>query len=196
MEAAERRLVRMAAGWSLRLPADQVDVLVVDRLGKDVSGSGMDTKVIGRMMNAFEPDPDKPKVRRIFVRDLTPATQGNAIGIGLADFTTRRLLAAVDVEATNLNCLTAVSPEKARLPMAFETDRQALEAALASIGHTEVDSVRLLWIQDTLHLARLVASPAAVRAMNPDAVRVEGTPFAFMFGGDDNLVAPWDGSLA
>ena len=193
LESAERRLVQKAAGLSLKLPLDRIDVLVVDRMGKEISGTGMDTKVIGRIMNVYEPEPEGPRITRIFVRDLTPATHGNAVGIGLADFTTRRLIEKVDLGATNLNCLTAITPEKARLPMAFDHDRQALEAAIATTGCRDAHSVRLLWIRDTLSLTRLVASPAAVQSMDPAAVSVLGDPFPFDFDGQGDLTSPWDG---
>jgi hypothetical protein len=193
IESAERRWVQTAAGLALKLPLEEIDILIVDRLGKDISGAGMDTKVIGRMGTSFEPDLEAPRIRRIFVRDLSEATHGNAIGIGLADFTTRRLIEKIDRQATNLNCLTAITPEKARLPMALENDRQALLAAMATNGHKDAENLRLVWIQDTLHLARIVASPAAVRLMKPDSIVTLGDPFGFAFDGADDLVSPWEG---
>jgi len=192
MESAERRLVGIAAGLSLKLPLGAFDILIVDQMGKDVSGTGMDTKVIGRIMNAHEEEPESPRITRIFVRDLTPATHGNAVGVGLADFTTRRLIEEVDFNATNLNCLTAVTPEKARLPMAFENDRQALAAAMGTIGCKDPHSAKLVWIRNTLSLTRLIASPAAVGSMDPQAIECLGDPFPFTFDGNSNLTSPWE----
>jgi hypothetical protein len=189
----EPRLTAMARRYRAKLPLDNADVLIVDRMGKDISGSGMDTKVIGRIMNAFGSEPLKPKISRIFVRGLTAATNGNALGVGLADFTTRKLAQEIDWKVTHLNCLTAVSPEKARLPMTFDDDRAALQAALSTIGAVDIDSVRLLWIKDTLHLEHLVASAAAASAMNQQQIEVLGESFAMTFDQAGDLCSPWEG---
>jgi hypothetical protein len=195
IESVEPQLVQQARCYRAGLPLDQVDILIVDRIGKDISGSGMDTKVIGRVMNVFGVEPQGPRISRIFVRDLTPATNGNALGIGLADFTTRRLADQIDWEATNLNCLTAISPEKARLPMTFDHDRQALQAALRTIGAVDLDSVRLLWIRDTLHLEYLIGSPAAVAAMDQARIEALGEPLAMKFDEAGDLFSPWEGDV-
>ena len=118
-----------------RLPFDEIDVLVVDRLGKDVSGTGMDTNVIGRcsFWGGGE-KPARPRITRIVVRGLTAATHGNACGIGMADFTTARCAAEVDRAQTNVNCITSNCPEDARIPMACASDREAVEAAIHTAG--------------------------------------------------------------
>jgi hypothetical protein len=174
-----------------KLPLDQVDLLIIDEMGKDVSGTGMDTKVIGRVMNVYEPEPEHPSITRIFVRDLTPATHGNALGIGLADFTSRRLVDKIDWHATNINCVTAVTPEKARLPMTFETEREAVEAGLATIGPKSVEEVRMLWIRNTTDIVELLATQAAIEAMDGQTVEIVGErhPLAFGNGGDLSPIA-------
>jgi hypothetical protein len=153
-----------------RLPFDQLDVLLVDRLGKDVSGTGMDTNVIGRcsFWGGGE-KPVKPRITRIVVRGLTPATHGNACGIGMADFTTARCAAEVDRAQTDVNCITSNCPEDARIPIACAHDREAVEAAITTSG-AGPDDVRLAWIRDTAHLERIAVSEALL-----DEVRAAGT---------------------
>jgi hypothetical protein len=190
-ESAEPRLLEIARAHGLRLPLDDLDALIVDEMGKDISGTGMDTKVIGRIMNRYEVDPETPRIARIFVRDLTPATGGNAIGIGLADFTTRRLVDKIDIAATRLNTVTAVAPEKGRIPLTFDTDREAIEAMLSTIGPTDAETVRLLRIRNTNRLAELLASPAALAGIDPERIEVVEGPNPMAFDPQDNLVPVW-----
>jgi hypothetical protein len=152
-----------------KLPVLRADVLVVDRIGKDVSGSGMDTNVVGRK-RAFRgqpPPPGMPTVRLIHVRGLTEHTHGNATGIGLADFTLTGLVQAMNYKATVINCLTAGYPEGAFIPVHFATDREVLDAALAIIGTRAPEEARLLRIQDTLHLDELEVSEAVLADPEP-----------------------------
>ena len=135
--AREAELLSRARDLLPRLPFDQLDVLVVDELGKDVSGAGMDTNVIGRVSFWGGGErPARPRITRILVRGLTAATRGNACGIGMADFITARCAAAVDRAATGVNCVTSNCPEDARLPIACASDREALAACLQTSGVT------------------------------------------------------------
>ena len=154
------------------LPFPSVDCLLVDEMGKDISGSGMDTNVIGRKPGAGH----GPRVTRIVVRDLTQASEGNATGIGLADFTTTRLLARIDREATAVNVVTAMAPELARLPLAFDRDLDALEAAFATSGAASAGEFRLVWIRNTLEVQELLVSEALAEdvAARPDLEVVDG----------------------
>lgn len=191
MAAAETRLLKLARHYTLKLPLDAVDVLIVDEMGKNVSGAGMDTKVIGRIMNIYEQELTSPHITRIVVRDLTPETAGNAIGIGLADYTTQRLVDKIDLEVTNLNAVAAVAPEKGRIPITLPDDKQALTAALQTIGPKDEESIRLLWIRNTSSLVELMASAAAYSAIHPSRIAgVEG-PMEMRFGEDGNLLSPW-----
>ncbi len=159
-EAREEELLVLARRLMGRLPLREADVLVVDEIGKDVSGSGMDTNVVGRK-RAFRNQPTPPEapvMRHIFVRGLTERTHGNATGIGLADFTTTRLVKAMDYRATVINCLTAGYPDGAFLPVQFETDREAVDAALAVIGRRDPHEARILHIRNTLELGEVEVS--------------------------------------
>jgi hypothetical protein len=156
----EPELLEESKSYKPKLPFNRLDVLLVDKIGKDISGSGMDTKVIGRIMNIYEQECTTPCITRIVVRDLSDESDGNATGIGLADFITRRALNKVDSDATALNCITAVAPEKGRLPIALPHDREALDAALANIGLWTPDKVRAAWIANTRDLEWLAVSDA------------------------------------
>ena len=121
----EKQLLVQAKHWMPRLPFESVDLLIIDEIGKNVSGSGMDTNVIGRKYNDHSAtDNDGVRVRRIFVRGLTHETHGNACGLGMAEVTNRRTIAAVDQSATAINALTGGHPSAAGMPIAFETDRE------------------------------------------------------------------------
>jgi len=156
----EEALFVIAKERMARLPFHAIDVLVIDEIGKNISGTGMDINVTGRNRDILGDYTTSPRVGRIFVRDLTGETEGNALGIGLADFTTTRVVEKMDRKKTYINCLTAVSPEKGAIPLYFDTDREALEACFTSIGDRAPQSVRLVHIKNTLHLSRLSVSRA------------------------------------
>jgi hypothetical protein len=186
----EARLLAESRQTKPALPFDQLDILLVDELGKDVSGAGMDTKVIGRIMNIYEKECETPRILRVVVRDLTKKTYGNATGIGLADFITRRAADKVDLRLTAFNCITAAAPEKARLPIVLDNDRQAIQAALDTIGLWSPESLRLAWIVNTKDLEYLAVSPAlaAEAAGRPD-LELVGEPFVLGF--DAQGLAPF-----
>jgi hypothetical protein len=162
LEAGERRLLKDARDWMARLPFPSLDVLVVEEIGKNISGSGMDTNVIGRPSNPHEPFPADPKILWIAALDLTDESGGNATGIGNADFTTRRLADKIDWKITAINCLTACTPNGAKLPLVFETDREAVESALGCIGVTRPADARVVRIKNTLMLGEIECSEALV----------------------------------
>ena len=125
------------------------------------------------------------------LRDLTPETYGNAIGIGLADFTTQRCVDKIDVNVTNINCITAVTPEKARIPITLPNDREALQAAFETVGPKDENTVRLLWVKNTSNIVKIMVSPAAKDAIPAENIEVLGGPVEMEFDSEDNLIAPW-----
>src|SRR5687768_15390294 len=129
-------------------------------MGKNISGSGMDTNIIGRPTNPFEPFPTDQKILWIVVLDLTEHSYGNATGVGNADFTTRRLVDKIDMKATLINCITACAPWGARIPATYETDREAVETALSCIGLTPPERARVIRIKNTLMLGEVEVSEA------------------------------------
>jgi hypothetical protein len=151
----EVQLLERAKQLMARLPFDRVDILIVDEMGKNISGTGMDSNVIGRIMFIGEPEPKQPKIIRIVVLDLTEASHGNAVGIGLADYTTRRLVTKMDQAVTATNAITAMTPEKGRIPIALKTDREAVNAAFTTIGAVEPRRARVVHIRNTLAIAEM-----------------------------------------
>ena len=138
-----------------------VDVLLIDRIGKDISGTGLDPNVVGRKFNDHKAvDDEWPKVKRIAVRRLTAATHGNAIGLGMAEFCRSDLLRETDFAATRLNGLVAGHISAAMTPLDYMTDREMLAAALGTIGLAEPPDAKLLWIADTLHVSEVECSAA------------------------------------
>ncbi len=156
----EKRLLKVAKSWLARIPFDRGDLLLVDEMGKNVSGTGMDTNVIGRRAGAGEPFAGAPRFSRIVVRDLTPESYGNAIGVGMADVVTRRLVDKIDTRPTYVNALTSTNLESVRIPVTVDSDREALETAISTSGATSGEDCRMVWIRNTLKLDRLVASEA------------------------------------
>lgn len=187
----EKALLVIARDLLPRLPLERCDVLVVDEMGKNVSGTGMDTNVIGRKFNESEALADEfPKVRRIAVRGLTEATHGNALGIGMSEFCTRRLVDQIDFSALTINCLTSGRMACAKLPLAFDSDRQMIEAALSTVGLTEPPQSRILWIRNTRELLEMECSAVLLDEMQNRAnVEVVSSVRDFPFEADGNLPA-------
>ena len=162
LERREGELFAESKRLMPRLPFDDIDLLIVDRLGKNISGSGMDPNVIGRSLHGYSALLGEcngtPSIRRIVVRDLTPESHGNATGLGLADFTTTRLVRQMDGRVTYLNSLTALSLQSAKIPIHFETDREVVAAALQSLAMGDTTQAKVVRIQDTLSLERIAVS--------------------------------------
>ncbi len=188
-ERREEELLATVKSWKGRIPVDELDVLIVDEMGKDISGTGMDSKVINRMMN-LEANcfPDAPRIHRIFVRDLTKDTYGNAIGMGMADIITGRLRAGVDREATYLNCISACTIPGIRTPIHFTTDRECLEVACRTVGRLNFEETPIGWITNTLELSLFAFSEPLLEEIrkNP-ALKVVSPPLEFSFDADGNL---------
>jgi hypothetical protein len=158
--AGEAELLDEARALMPRIPFADLDVLVVERIGKDVSGAGMDTNVVGRMRVIGQPEPEPRGPTAIVALDLTEASHGNAMGIGTADFTTARLLAKIDLAALYTNALTAgvIGIQRMTIPCVMPTDLAAICAAISARGRSA--PLRLAWIADTLHTELLAVSPA------------------------------------
>jgi hypothetical protein len=158
IEAGERRLLSFWKRIRPKIPFNRLDVLIVERMGKNISGTGMDTKTIGRMMITGENEPKHPMPRVIVVLDLTDESHGNAAGLGLADITTKRLISKVDWHATHVNVFTSGFIERDRIPVVAESDRQALEWALEVAKVRDPEKARIVRIRDTNTLGVLYIS--------------------------------------
>lgn len=184
----ERELLVEAKSLMGRLPFDTLDLLVIDWMGKNISGTGMDTNIIGRMMQNFEPEPEKPAILRIFVRDLTEESNGNATGVGLADFTTTRLVEKVDRYATYMNGITGLGPQKSKIPFYYDSDKEAIEVALNTIGLTPPEEAKVARVESTLTLATLDISEAFIEdAKLRSDLEIIGEAKAFEFDASGNL---------
>ena len=189
LEKTEARLLTEA--WTLlgRIPFEFLHLLIVDELGKEISGTGMDPNVIGRMYLSPNEEPKSPRYIRILVRDLTEKTAGNAVGMGLADFSTRRLADKINFQIHYTNALTGLSPMRSKMPIIFETDRDAIEGALKTIGLTEPPDAKVARIKNTLDLEYLCVSDALLPEVKERTdLEIVSGPHAFEFTAQGDLV--------
>lgn len=159
MEECERELLDLARRWLPHLPFNHADILLVDEIGKEISGCGMDTNVIGRKELIHQAAPhETPKIKRVIVRGLTGQTHGNATGIGYAEFCLTRTVTAMDRRSTWINVTTSGYPALGMIPPHYDTDRETIEVALGTIGLIEPSRAKLLWIRNTLDVVDVECS--------------------------------------
>ena len=169
IEQREPELLTRVKSWMPKLPFDKAELLIVDQMGKNISGTGMDTNVIGRKYNDIAAvQGDKPDIHHIYVRGLTAATHGNASGIGLAQMCHQRLVQAIDHEITRNNCITACHISAGSIPVDFPSDRQALRVACDLAGYIQPAQLTAMWIRDTLSLDEVECSEAYLDAARRD----------------------------
>ncbi|MGQ9648654.1 MAG: DUF362 domain-containing protein [Phycisphaerae bacterium] len=186
----EPALLDLARANMPALPLDQLDVLIVDQIGKDISGLGMDPNVIGRLKIRGQPEPRSPDIRVITIHDLSAASHGNAIGMGLADIATRRLFNKIDFKSTYANVLTTTFLERAKIPIIAETDREAVRMASQACAVSSPDEIRLIRIRNTLRLDELQVSSAVLNQIRTlPGIEVSG-PVESLFDSDGTL-RPW-----
>lgn len=186
----EQELLQLAKSWMAGLPFAAVDVLIVDEMGKDISGTGMDLKVVNRgVVNMFNPWPDTARVERIFVRDLSPLSYGNATGIGAADVVHDRLLEKVDYRAGMVNAVTSGSLSLMKIPLHFPSDRECFEVAANSVGKFDREEVTVAWIRNTLTLESMLVSRNLLDQISPEAnVEVAGAACPVEYDAAGNFV--------
>lgn len=183
----EPRLLDEAQQLMGRLPFDELDVLVIGEMGKNYSGAGIDPNVIGRLYIVGQPEPETPRINRIVVLDLSPESHGNAAGIGLADFTTDRLIASIDRAPFLTNSIVSTFVERSKIPLAYPTDREAIQAAIDTCWQTDPAKLRLAVIPNTLELTELWVSPTlSSPGTLPKhcAIKSEANPMSFGANGD------------
>jgi len=181
----EERLLKRARKLMPRLPVDGIDLLIVDVMGKNFSGTGLDTNVIGRSGILGGAD-EEPKIKRIAVLDLSAQSHGNANGVGLVDLVTRRLVDRIDFASTYLNCLTVMALERAKIPITLDTDWAVIETGLRTAGSPSAP--RIARIKNTLEIADLLVSPALVdNALSMSGVKVMGISQPWGFDASGNL---------
>jgi len=191
MERRDEESLTLAKSWMPRLPCD-LDILIVDQMGKNISGTGMDAKIVNRGPNSeYNPWPGLPSIRRLFVRDLDPRSHGNAVGIGLADVATDRLVRAIDWEPTRVNALSSGMPSRIRVPVHFANDRDCLGWVAATAGRIDPADVTYGWIRNTLELDRLAITPNLRAELGPQAEVIGEIQVTWDERG--NLVSPFCG---
>ena len=175
------------------LPADSIDLLIVQEIGKNFSGTGMDTNIVGRSRIHGILEPEKPSIKRIAVLDLSEESHGNATGVGLADFVTQKLVNSIDRQATYLNCLTSTFVTRSAIPMYFDTEEKLVEAALFSLSAIPPDKLRIVIIRNTLFLMECFVSRALLPELGsrPD-IQINQEPREFKFDSNGNIKVKFD----
>ncbi|MGO8817182.1 MAG: hypothetical protein ACLQVG_21270 [Terriglobia bacterium] len=189
--AAEESAIALARALMPRLPFRRLDLLIEDEMGKNISGAGMDTKVVGRA-DGMAPG-EGPAIALIYARDLTDASGGNAVGMGNADLIHERFFRKIDFQKTYINAITALHPQAARLPIHHPTDRAALDLALGHLGSPDPTSQRCVWIRNTLSLNRIAISPRLRDEIDaPQLWRLGEEPFSAEFDAAGDLRSPFN----
>jgi hypothetical protein len=192
MEQEEEKLLILVRSWMARILFDEVDVLIVDEVGKHISGVGMDSKVINRHpYGGVNPWPWAPQILRVYIRDLSPLSYGNAIGIGMADVISERAYSKVDWKATRVNAMASSNMPAIRTPLRAETDREALEVLTKVVGRARPRDVTCVWIRNTLELSTVVVTENLLETAPPGVDRGGGS-FKWEFDRDGALVSPFE----
>ncbi|HUA60310.1 MAG TPA: hypothetical protein VML19_16225 [Verrucomicrobiae bacterium] len=191
MEQREIENLALVKSWMAKIPCD-CDILILDEIGKNISGAGMDTKVANRGVNGeYNPWPNIPRFQRIFVRNLSELTYNSGVGIGMADVTTDRLVNRIDWVPTAINSLTANTPAAIRTPVHFATDRECLERFAPTVGKVDLSEVTFGWIRNTMELGRLGLSEN-LRGLVQGNPQLEIESIGdFDFDGHNDLISPF-----
>ncbi len=184
----EKYLLQEAKACLPGLPVSELDVLIVDQIGKNFSGTGMDTNVIGRLRIQGNAEPEYPKIKRIAVLDVAPEAHGNAYGIGLADFTTELLVNKLNRDSIYLNAMTSTFIQRAMVPMTLSNDFDAIAAAIKSLGCFSLPGLKMIRIRNTLHLSEMLVSDSVYNEITGlPHIRVTGTFEEMKFNRNGNL---------
>ena len=191
MEAREEENLTLVKSWMARIPF-HADFLILDEIGKNISGAGMDTKVANRGVNGeYNPWPNTPRFERIFVRNLSELTYNSGVGLGMADVVTNRLVNRIDWTPTRINSLTANTPAAIRIPVHYASDRECIENFAPTVGRLDLNDVTFAWIRNTMELTRIGLSEHFRSRVEADPnLKIEAT-VDFDFDGEGNLLSPF-----
>ena len=185
----EKLLLKKYKAMTIKLPFSNLDVLVVGEMGKNISGTGMDTKVIGRIHVKGQKEPDHPKITRIVVLEITPESHGNAIGVGLADIITKKVFNSIDISVTALNSISSMAPEQGFIPCVVNNDQEAIVAAVNTLGAVDASKARIVYIKNTAALDEIVVSEALVEEIcKNDQLKIIGELEELQFDKEGNLI--------
>jgi len=194
IEKTETELLRLSRDHMPFLPLDEIDVLVVDEMGKEISGVGMDTSIIGRIRIAGQPEPDRPSIKQIVVTDMTAAGHGNAVGMGLADVITERFRGKIDFESTYMNGITSSFYERCKMPIVGGTAQRSFEIALRGACVPVGTDPKVIRIKNTLTLTRILVSEAVARDPQiTGAGNINLLPGTVPLFADGEDLVSWDG---
>jgi hypothetical protein len=168
----EPSLLKAAKDNMPYIPADNIDLLIIDEMGKNISGVGVDPNIIGRMKIYGQPEPERPAVKSIIITDITKESHGNAIGVGLADVIPRRLYNKIDFPSTYTNGITSSFYERIKIPVIAETDREAFITAMRGCGYIKKGEEKVVRIKNTLHLEELYVSDSVLEEIK-DSGKIE-----------------------
>lgn len=185
----EKQLLISAKNFMPHIPCPEFDLLIVDEIGKNISGSGLDPNVVGRYWGQDEKE-SEPQIGRIFVRNASEKTHGNVLGIGRADFTTARLVRGIDYKAMYANSITSGRPESSKIPIYFETDREVLGEVVKSLGKNHIEDLDVVWIKNTLEISELLMTPQLIAKHQLNSQGIVGEPFQTQFDAHENLIRP------
>jgi hypothetical protein len=157
-ENSEQKLLKTAKKNMPKLPANDIDILIIDQLGKNISGVGIDPNIIGRMRIQGIDEPENPKIKRIIISNLTNGSNGNAIGMGLADFITKKFYKKIDFKSTYENALTTTFIERAKIPIVMDNEKTAFLQAIRSLGNIVAEKLKIIRIKNTLKLDEVYVS--------------------------------------
>jgi hypothetical protein len=161
IEEMEKALFKSAKAYAPALPFDEADIILIDEMGKEISGTGFDTKVVGRIgLPLVTPEPERPRIKRIVVSDLTEGSEGNAVGVGIADIITQRLFDKIDMDALNMNTITGVCPEMGKIPLTVKNDIEAIDIAIKCVGLIPREKLKIMRIKNTALLSEVELSQA------------------------------------
>ncbi|NOU94787.1 DUF2088 domain-containing protein [Paenibacillus sp. LMG 31456] len=187
----EAELLKLSATYMPSLPVEDLDILMVDHIGKNYSGTGMDTNIIGRVRIHGVDDFDKPRIKYVIAGDLSEESHGNALGIGLADLTTKRLFDKIDFQKTNENVITSTFLHRAMIPIILDNDKEALTAALKANWGVKPEQARFARIHSTLHLEHLYVSESLIPEIRQRSdIEIMGAPERMSFDEQGNF-ASW-----
>jgi hypothetical protein len=185
----EKELLKECKQILPKLPVKNIDILIVQEMGKNISGTGMDTNVIGGIKDFKKGEYEPPQIKKILVLDLTPETHGNALGIGMAHMITRRLYKKIDLKATNINTITTTFLDRSRIPMIFDTDKEAIEVGLKTIWNLPGTKPRIVIIKNTLKLDEIyVTEPIWEEIKGRKTITPSGDWEELNFDNSDNLL--------
>ena len=187
--AEEAKLLDYSKSLMPSLPVTQLDALIVEEMGKNYSGTGMDTNIIGRLCIQGEPEPEDPHMRYLAVFDLSEESHGNATGTGLADFTTQKLVDKIDRKPTYLNCLTATFPKRANIPVYFDTEKEVVETMFRCLsGSVPPEKVRMVIVPNTLFLTECYVTEVLLEQLKgKKGIEIVGSPVPFAFSAEGEM---------